>query len=122
MTDILSLVNIKNPSRYFKSITPVQWAQIQQMPEQPDPAVVLAQAEVEKVKAQTAKEVVKAQQADQKTAFDIKKFQTDDQFRRDKLIVDNTVKLADIMLDPKAQVNTPATTTPDPNIVKQVNQ
>lgn len=122
MTDILALVNIKNPGRYFKPIDPNTWAQIVAQPEQPDPTVILAQAEVEKVKAQTAKEVVKAQQADQRTALDIRKLQTDDQFRRDKLIVDSTVKLADIMLDPKAQTNTPATTTPDPNIVKQANE
>lgn len=122
VTDMLEIVNIRNVSRYFKPITPDTWAMIQQAPDQPDPATVLAQAELEKIKASTANNIAKSQQKDQENAFQINKFRTDDQFRRDKLIVDSTTQIVAASMNPAPQAMSPMPPAPPAPIVKQAEE
>jgi hypothetical protein len=93
--DMLALVNIKNVSRYFKPITSEQVQMIDSTPKEPDPASVMAQAEMEKVKAGTVKAIATqgGKAADQN--FKLLQLKMDDDFRRDKLNVDATVAAAD---------------------------
>jgi len=55
-------------------------AQIAQTPKEPDPALMLAQAEMEKTRSKTASEISKAD-------FQDRKLRVDDDFRRDQLTV-----------------------------------
>ena len=86
IVDILALANIKNVSRYFKEVTPEIIEAIQSAPTEPDPATLLAQAELEKVKSNTAKAISDRD-------FKRDKLEKDDDFRRDKLNVDAYVGL-----------------------------
>lgn len=95
--DRLSLVNIKNFDRYFTPLTPEVNQQIMTAPDEPDPAAVLAQAEMEKVKAQVVKAI-----SDRDVKVDQQKLQElqakmDDDFKRDKLNLDTMVALLDIL-------------------------
>ena len=92
VTDLLELVNIRNVSRYFKPITPEVLEQIQSAPKEPDPTTVLAQAELEKVKAGVIETQANIVQKDNKQKMD-------DDFRRDKLNVDSMVQLTGIFTD-----------------------
>jgi hypothetical protein len=78
ITDMLSIANIKNVSRYFKMPTPEQLQAIQSAPKEPDAMTIAARANLERVKSQTAKAMGDQQQNAQKTALD-------EAFRRDKL-------------------------------------
>lgn len=90
IVDMLAIANIRNVSRYFKEVTPEVKAAIEQAPKEPDPATLLAHAEMEKVK----KDVVVAQaNLDQQST----KNQMDDDFRRDKMEVDMFTDLVGIM-------------------------
>jgi len=80
LTDMMAIGNIKNVDRYFKVITPEIMAQIAQTPKEPDPALMLAQAEMEKTRSKTASEISKAD-------FQDRKLRVDDDFRRDQLTV-----------------------------------
>lgn len=93
--DMLALVNIKNASRYFKPITEQQVQQIDATPKEPDPATVLAQAELEKVKAQTAGKIADNQSKQSDRGFNLLKLKVDDDFRRDQLNVESTIAAAD---------------------------
>lgn len=89
LVDILEIVNIKNPGRYFKELNPQVIEQIMTAPEEPAPEAVLAQAELEKVKAQTVKAI-----SDKDTKE--RQLDMDDDFKRDKLMIDTAVKVLDI--------------------------
>jgi len=104
ITDILAIANIKNTSRYFKSIDP---AKIQEMMEavrnKKDPAMIIAEAEVEKIRANTAKTIAetdlkKAELAfkDKQLTFEMMKFNRETDFKYDKLETDSAVKIYDI--------------------------
>lgn len=84
--DMLALANIKNVSRYFKEVSSETLEMINSAPTEPDPATLLAQAELEKVKSSTAKAISDRD-------FKEKKLEVDDDFRRDKLNVDAYVDL-----------------------------
>jgi hypothetical protein len=86
VTDLLEIANIRNVSRYFKTPTPEVMEQIMNTPQEPDPMTVAAKAQFEKVRSDTADKVGKQQHADEK-------LKADDDFRRDKLAMDNLVKL-----------------------------
>ena len=61
LEDIMSLSGMKNVSRYFKPITPEQLqAALKAQSEKPDPNMVLAQAEADKVRAQIVKTLTDA--------------------------------------------------------------
>lgn len=92
IVDMLEIVNIRNVSRYFKEIPPEVEQQIAQSPKEPDPATVLAQAELEKVK----KDMVVAQG---ELAFKDRKLAMDDDFRRDELNVQSFLEIAGIFED-----------------------
>jgi hypothetical protein len=89
LTDILSLGNIKNVDRYFKEITPEILAQIQQAPKEPDPALLLAQSDMEKTKAKMAEAISTSDRED-------RKMRSDDDFRRDELAVTSILDAAKI--------------------------
>ena len=63
-TDMLKLANIMNPGRYFKMPNPMQLQQMMSQPKPPDPMLLAAQAQMEKVRSDTAKSVGQ-QQIDQ---------------------------------------------------------
>jgi hypothetical protein len=67
-TDMLSIANIKNVSRYFKMPNPQQMQALLSAPKEPDPMTLAAQAQYQKVKADAAEalgdqNLKKAQQA-----------------------------------------------------------
>ena len=95
LEDMLALVNIKNVSRYYKPITQQQVDMIDATPKEPDPATLVAQAEMEKVKAGTVKAIATSEGKKSDQNFQLLKLKMDDDFRRDKLNVDATVAAAD---------------------------
>lgn len=84
--DTLAIGNIKSVNRYFRPITPELIESLQSAPKEPTPEELIAKAELEKVKAQTAKAVAQLKQEDNKVALD-------EDFRRDKLGLDTLVHL-----------------------------
>lgn len=78
ITDQLSLANIKNVGRYFKTPSPQVLQQIATTPKEPDAMTVAAKAQFEKVKSETA-QALGQQQLDQQ------KQQADDAFRHEQL-------------------------------------
>lgn len=84
--DMLAIANIKNIQRYFKPITPELIESIQKAPKEPSPEELIAKAEIEKIKAGTAKALADLKQQDKKLALD-------EDFRRDKLGLDTMVDL-----------------------------
>jgi hypothetical protein len=54
ISDMLDIANIKNVGRYFKTPSPQVMQQIAQTPKEPDPMTLAAQAQFQKVKADTA--------------------------------------------------------------------
>lgn len=105
--DILKLGNIKNFGRYFLRPDENTMKAIMTAPKEPDPATVLAQAELEKVKKDTIVAMGKQDNDDARLQLENKQVSLDDDFRRDKLNVDTAVKLLDIQMDPKPQTDTP---------------
>lgn len=87
--DVLEMNNIRDVGRYMRPITEEMVQQMQNQPKEPDPAAVLAQAEVEKVRADTAKAIANKQ-------FDNDKLAMDDDFRRDQLNVNAALKLEEL--------------------------
>lgn len=97
LTDILAIANVKNVGRYFKDIDPAALEEIMNAPREPDPAEILAQAELEKVKKDIVVATDKSRQADEKLALQREKLERDDDFRRDKLNIDAAVKVVDAL-------------------------
>jgi hypothetical protein len=89
LTDMMAIGNVKNVDRYFKNITPEILAKINETPKEPDPALMLAQAEMEKTRSKTASEIAKAD-------FNDRKLRVDDDFRRDQLAVKGILDAATI--------------------------
>jgi hypothetical protein len=80
IVDMLELANIKTPTRYFREVTPEIAQQIASTPKEPDPASLLAQAELEKVKKDIIVAKATLDQKEQQQAMD-------DDFKRDELNV-----------------------------------
>ena len=78
ITDMLTIANIKNVSRYFKTPSPQVLQQIMTAPKEPDAMTIAAKANYERVKSQTAKAM-----GDQQ--FTALKQAQDEAFRRDQL-------------------------------------
>ena len=78
ITDMLTIANIKNVSRYFKTPSPQVLQQIMTAPKEPDAMTIAAKANYERVKSQTAKAM-----GDQQ--FNVQKQAQDEAFRRDQL-------------------------------------
>lgn len=96
LSDILELANIRNPSRYFKEVTPDQIEAINNAPKEPDPATLLAQAELEKVKKDIIVKQGEFDNEQRRLALDEQRAADDAEFRRDKLVVDASLKAAQI--------------------------
>jgi len=99
LADILDIVNIKNVGRYFKNITPEIMEQIAAAPKEPDPAALLAQAELEKVKAGTVKAISDREVSEQKMVLDQRKAAMDDDFKRDQLRVWSFIDLLNLQAE-----------------------
>lgn len=99
LTDILAIANIKDTTRYFRTITPETMQQIASAPKEPDPATVLAQAELEKVKKDLIVSQGELDNKNQKLLLDSQKAQMEDDFRRDELNVDSWVKLIELQAE-----------------------
>ena len=78
ITDMLSLANVKNVGRYFKTPTPQQMMAIQNAPKPPDPMLIAAQAQMEKVRMEAAK-------AAGQQNFDTKKLLSEQTLRQHEL-------------------------------------
>jgi hypothetical protein len=89
LEDMLSIGNIKSVERYFKQITPETMKAIAEAPKEPDPATLLAQAEMEKNRAKMADNIAKADHAD-------RKLRVDDDFRRDQLRITSILDAAEL--------------------------
>lgn len=98
LEDILAIGNVKNVERYFKTITPEVLQQIAATPKEPDPATILAQAELEKTRAKVATEISKSE-------FEDRKLRVDDDFRRDELSVKSMLDAAKIEAQFMVDVN-----------------
>lgn len=94
--DMLALANIKNPSRYFKEIPTEVLEAMMNVPKEPDAATVLAQAELEKTKKDMIIATDKSRQADEKLELERQRAEADDDFRRDKLNIDSSIKIASV--------------------------
>jgi hypothetical protein len=105
ITDMLAIANIKNPGRYFKTPTPQQIQAIQSQPKTPDAMTMAAQAQMEKVRSDTAKAVgqqnidrmkiqsesdIRHKEMQAKTAYDFQKLSLEGQ----KFGIDQQTKLA----------------------------
>lgn len=94
--DILAIANIKDTTRYFREVTPEVMQQIADAPKEPDPAAVLAQAELEKVKKDIVIATAEQSTKEADLRLEANKVKMDDDFRRDKLMVDSWVKLLEV--------------------------
>jgi hypothetical protein len=106
ITDLAKIGGIRNMARYFAPITPELMQAVTSMPAEPDPATVLAQAELEKVKKDT---LIAGLSAEQKQAdiairqgeLNLKaaKEKESADFKRDKLNIDAMLEAARIFQD-----------------------
>lgn len=100
ITEMLYLSNIRDTSKFFAPVTDEMLKQIMSVPEEPPAELLLAKAELEKVKAQVAEAI-----ADK--GVKLKEIQVDDDFNRDKLNVESILKAAEILAkggaEPKEQ-------------------
>jgi hypothetical protein len=91
-TDMLSLANIKNVGRYFKTPSPMTLQQMQQAPRTPDPMAVAAQAQLEKVRADAAAKVTQL-------GLDRNKAMAENQFKHTQLHVKSTLDAQKLDID-----------------------
>jgi hypothetical protein len=89
LSDILAIANVKNVERYFKVITPEIVQAIAAAPKEPDPALVLAQAEMEKTRAKVVENIAAGEREEHKILLD-------DDFRRDELTVKSILDAAKV--------------------------
>jgi hypothetical protein len=94
ISDMLDIANIKNVGRYFMTPDPQTLQAIAQTPKEPDPMMIAAQAQYQKIKADTARAVGEQQLAQQKQ-------DQDDQFRHQSLAQKSAYEQAKIELDAK---------------------
>lgn len=89
---MVEVAGFKNSESFFKTVDP-NWAPPQQPEQQPDPALVLAQQQVEALKAEIVR---KDREAEAKATIDAERLRLDDDFRRDKLDQDRTLALTEL--------------------------
>jgi len=90
--DMLALANVKNVGRYFKTPNPEQMQALASQPAKPDPMAVAAQAQIEKVRSESAKALAEQQ-------FQNRKLQEDIAFKRDQMHTKTAVDLQKIQVD-----------------------
>jgi hypothetical protein len=89
---MVELAGYKSADPFFKRVAP-NWQPPEQPQQQPDPALLLAQAQIQALQAE---QQLKAAQAQQKAALDERRLALDDDFRRDQLAQDKHLKLAEL--------------------------
>jgi hypothetical protein len=92
ISDMLDIANIKNVGRYFKTPDPATMQAIASQPKEPDPMTLAAQAQFQKVKADTATAIGQQNLAQAKQ-------QADDEFRHRQLAEKTANDQAKIQLD-----------------------
>lgn len=92
ISDMLDIANIKNVGRYFKTPSPQVMQQIASTPKEPDPMTLAAQAQFQKVKADTAAAIGQQNLAQAKQ-------QADDAFRHRQLAEKTANDQAKIQLE-----------------------
>jgi hypothetical protein len=90
--DIMAIANIKNVGRYFKTPTPQQLQAIMAQPKTPDPMAMAAQAQMEKVRSDTAKAVGQQQ-------LDRERMQAEGKFKYDQLQAKHLYEMQKLQLD-----------------------
>jgi hypothetical protein len=94
ITDMLALANVKNVGRYFKTPTPQQMMAIQNAPKPPDPMLIAAQAQMEKVRMEAAK-------AAGQQNFDTKKLLSEQTLRHQELTAKTQYEMGKLQVDAK---------------------
>jgi hypothetical protein len=89
---MVELAGYKSADPFFKRVAP-NLQPPEQPQQQPDPALLLAQAQIQALQAE---QQLKAAQAQQKAALDERRLALDDDFRRDQLAQDKHLKLAEL--------------------------
>ena len=92
ITDMLALANVKNVGRYFKTPTPQQMQMIQNAPKPPDPMLIAAQAQMEKVRMEAAR-------ATGQQNLDTKKLLSENQLRHQELQAKTTYEMGKLQVD-----------------------
>jgi hypothetical protein len=90
--DILKIAGVMNVGRYFKTPTPQQFAQMAAQPAKPDPMAVAAQAQLEKVRSDSAKALAEQQ-------FNSQKLQKELDFKHEDLHAKTALGLEKLKLD-----------------------
>lgn len=104
MTQILALAGLKDGTRYFKEIDPASLPALQEQamganqPQQPDPATMLAQVEMEKIRADIQIAQLKAQ-------LEVEKTRMEDDRERDRIESDVMLRAAELEAKYGTQVN-----------------
>jgi hypothetical protein len=106
ITDLVKIGGVRNTNRYFAPITEQLLEAVKTMPAEPDPTMVLAQAELEKVKKDTLVATVTAAQKENQTALAAqelklkmaKEMEASD-FKRDKLNIESWLESMRIFQD-----------------------
>jgi len=91
-TDMLKLANIMNVGRYFKTPNPMQMQQMMSAPKTPDPMAVAAQAQLEKVRSDSAKALAQQQ-------LDQAKLQADTEYKHKALQAKSQIDVQKLDID-----------------------
>lgn len=99
---MVEISGYKNADAFFSAVPP-DWQPPAEQDAPPDPALLLAQQQVEAIKAEIVR---KDREAQAKALLESEKLRREDDFRRDQLDQDRTIKLAEIEAKYGAQVMT----------------
>ena len=98
---MMAIANIKNVGRYFKTPTPQQLQAISAQPKTPDAMTMAAQAQMEKVRSDTAKAVGQQQ-------LDRERMQAEGKFKYDQLHAKTQYDMQKLQLDAQKSGADPA--------------
>ncbi|QIG66113.1 portal protein [Ochrobactrum phage vB_OspP_OH] len=104
MEDILDIAGMKNNDRYFRKMSEEELTAMYDAPEEPSPELLLAQAELEKVKKDVVGIQAKIDTDNKKLIQSTVKMYLDENFRRDQLDAKTAVDAAKVLADAKNQV------------------
>jgi hypothetical protein len=99
--DMMAIANIKNVGRYFRTPTPQQLQMIMSQPKTPDPMAMAAQAQMERVRSDTAKAVGQQQ-------LDRERMQAEGKFKYDQLQAKTQYDMQKLQLDAQKSGADPA--------------
>lgn len=105
LADIMEMSNIRNTDRYFTYMSEQELQALKAEPNEPSPELLLAQAELEKVKKDLIIADAKIKQAEADQQFRIESKALDDDFRRDKLGAETAIKAAQVIATAKNALN-----------------